>query len=81
VLVDLPKDILQSVTSVLPHEIWPPALDLPGYRPVTRPHAKQVREAAKMISARERKMKKKKKKEKNKKRSAAQAKLPDKQCY
>jgi acetolactate synthase-1/2/3 large subunit len=51
VLVDLPKDVLQSVTSVLPHEIWPPALDLPGYHPVTRPHAKQVREAAKMISA------------------------------
>ncbi|WP_462188748.1 biosynthetic-type acetolactate synthase large subunit, partial [Frankia sp. CcWB2] len=50
VLVDLPKDILQSVTSVLPHDVWPPALDLPGYRPVTRPHGKQVREAAKMIS-------------------------------
>ncbi|EIV95888.1 acetolactate synthase large subunit [Frankia sp. QA3] len=51
VLVDLPKDILQSVTSVLPHEIWPPTLDLPGYRPITRPHNKQVREAAKLISA------------------------------
>ncbi|KJE22070.1 acetolactate synthase, large subunit [Frankia torreyi] len=51
VLVDLPKDILQSVTSVLPHEIWPPTLDLPGYRPITRPHSKQVREAAKLISA------------------------------
>ncbi len=51
VLVDLPKDILQAVTSVLPHEVWPPTLDLPGYRPVTRPHAKQIREAAKMISA------------------------------
>ncbi|WP_269799871.1 MULTISPECIES: acetolactate synthase large subunit [Pseudofrankia] len=51
VLVDLPKDVMQSLTSVLPHEVWPPALDLPGYRPVTRPHAKQVREAAKMISS------------------------------
>ncbi|CAO5164834.1 acetohydroxy-acid synthase (large subunit) [Frankia sp. AiPs1] len=51
VLVDLPKDILQSVTRVLPHEVWPPVLNLPGYRPVTRPHAKQVREAAKLISA------------------------------
>ncbi len=51
VLVDLPKDILQSVTSVLPHEIWPPTLDLPGYRPIIRPHSKQVREAAKLISA------------------------------
>jgi acetolactate synthase-1/2/3 large subunit len=51
VLVDLPKDVLQGLTPVLPHEMWPPQLDLPGYRPVTRPHAKQVREAAKMISA------------------------------
>nr|WP_283098041.1 acetolactate synthase large subunit [Frankia sp. AgB32] len=51
VLVDLPKDILQAVTAVLPHEVWPPTLDLPGYRPVTRPHGKQVREAAKLISA------------------------------
>jgi acetolactate synthase I/II/III large subunit len=51
VLVDLPKDVLQAVTGVLPHEIWPPALDLAGYRPVTRPHAKQVREAARLISS------------------------------
>jgi acetolactate synthase-1/2/3 large subunit len=51
VLVDLPKDVLQSTTAVLPQQVWPPALDLPGYRPVTRPHAKQVREAAKLISA------------------------------
>jgi acetolactate synthase-1/2/3 large subunit len=51
VLVDLPKDVLQSLTAVRPHDIWPPQLDLPGYRPVTRPHAKQVREAAKMISS------------------------------
>ncbi len=29
--------------------VWPPKIDLPGYRPVTRPHAKQVREAARMI--------------------------------
>ncbi|SNQ45700.1 acetolactate synthase (acetohydroxy-acid synthase) (large subunit) [Frankia canadensis] len=50
VLVDLPKDVLQAVTAVLPHEVWPPSLDLPGYRPVTRPHGKQVREAARMIS-------------------------------
>ena len=28
---------------------WPTTLDLPGYRPVTRPHAKQVREAARLI--------------------------------
>ncbi|WP_131787490.1 acetolactate synthase large subunit [Frankia symbiont of Coriaria ruscifolia] len=51
VLVDLPKDILQSTTAVLPADIWPPTLYLPGYRPVTRPHGKQIREAARMISA------------------------------
>jgi acetolactate synthase-1/2/3 large subunit len=28
---------------------WPTELLLPGYRPVTRPHAKQIREAAKLI--------------------------------
>ena len=28
---------------------WPTQLDLPGYRPNTRPHSKQVREAARMI--------------------------------
>ncbi len=45
VLVDLPKDILQAQTSFA----WPPKMDLPGYRPVTRPHSKQIREAAKLI--------------------------------
>jgi acetolactate synthase-1/2/3 large subunit len=29
---------------------WPPRLDLPGYRPVTRPHGKQIREAARLIA-------------------------------
>jgi acetolactate synthase-1/2/3 large subunit len=46
VLVDLPKDILQDPTSFA----WPPTLDLPGYRPVTRPHGKQIREAARLIT-------------------------------
>jgi acetolactate synthase I/II/III large subunit len=50
VLVDLPKDILQAQTTFT----WPKQLDLPGYRPNLRPHAKQVREAAKLISASER---------------------------
>ena len=45
VLVDLPKDILQAQTTFA----WPPKMDLPGYKPVTRPHSKQIREAAKMI--------------------------------
>ncbi len=45
VLVDLPKDVLQARTTFT----WPPRLDLPGYRPVTRPHGKQIREAARLI--------------------------------
>jgi acetolactate synthase-1/2/3 large subunit len=47
VLVDLPKDVLQESASFS----WPPRLDLPGYRPVTKPHAKQVREAGRLIAA------------------------------
>ncbi|MFD8573092.1 acetolactate synthase large subunit [Streptomyces sp. NPDC057694] len=46
VLVDIPKDILQAKTTFT----WPPQQDLPGYRPVTKPHAKQIREAAKLIA-------------------------------
>ncbi|TWP43402.1 acetolactate synthase large subunit [Lentzea tibetensis] len=45
VLVDIPKDVLQETTSFS----WPPDMRLPGYRPTTRPHGKQVREAAKLI--------------------------------
>jgi acetolactate synthase-1/2/3 large subunit len=45
VLVDIAKDALQTMTTFE----WPSHIDLPGYRPVTRPHAKQVREAARMI--------------------------------
>ena len=45
VLVDVAKDALQAMTSFQ----WPSTLDLPGYRPVARPHAKQVREAARLI--------------------------------
>ncbi len=47
VLVDIPKDVLQEQTSF----VWPPELDLPGYRPTTRPHGKQIREAARLIAA------------------------------
>ncbi len=47
VLVDIPKDVLQAQTTFS----WPPQMDLPGYRPVTKPHGKQVREAARMILA------------------------------
>jgi acetolactate synthase-1/2/3 large subunit len=47
VLVDLPKDVLQVETVFA----WPPELRLPGYRPITKPHNKQVREAARLIAA------------------------------
>ncbi|MFH8348281.1 acetolactate synthase large subunit [Streptomyces sp. NPDC018045] len=46
VLVDIAKDALQAQTVFS----WPPHTDLPGYRPVTKPHAKQIREAARLIT-------------------------------
>ena len=45
VLVDVTKSALQSMTNFQ----WPTELNLPGYRPVTKPHAKQIREAVKLI--------------------------------
>jgi len=47
VLVDVSKDALQAETRFT----WPVQMDLPGYHPVTKPHSKQVREAARMILA------------------------------
>jgi acetolactate synthase-1/2/3 large subunit len=46
VLVDISKDALQAKTTFT----WPPDFDLPGYRPVTHPHAKQIREAARLMA-------------------------------
>jgi acetolactate synthase-1/2/3 large subunit len=45
VLVDVAKSALQAMTTYQ----WPTELSLPGYRPVTRPHSKQIREAARLI--------------------------------
>ncbi|MFD0691159.1 acetolactate synthase large subunit [Actinomadura fibrosa] len=50
VLVDIAKDALQATVDFT----WPVQLQLPGYRPVTRPHSKQVREAARLIVEAER---------------------------
>lgn len=47
VLVDVPRDILQGQCTFS----WPPQMDLPGYKPNTKPHSRQVREAAKLIAA------------------------------
>src|SRR6516225_8544931 len=46
VLVDVAKDAMQATTEFT----WPVPFDLPGYHPVTRPHSRQVREAARMIT-------------------------------
>ena len=45
VLVDVAKSALQATTAYA----WPNQLNLPGYRPVARPHAKQIREATRLI--------------------------------
>lgn len=47
VLVDIPKDVLQGQCTFS----WPPRVNLPGYKPNTKPHSRQVREAAKLIAA------------------------------
>ncbi|OBJ42446.1 acetolactate synthase large subunit [Mycobacterium colombiense] len=47
VLVDIPKDVLQGPCTFS----WPPRMDLPGYKPNTKPHSRQIREAAKLIAA------------------------------
>ncbi|MGV0633937.1 acetolactate synthase large subunit [Mycolicibacillus trivialis] len=47
VLVDIPRDILQGQCTFA----WPPTMQLPGYKPNTKPHNRQIREAAKLITA------------------------------
>ena len=46
VLVDVAKSAMQARTTFS----WPQEINLPGYRPVTKPHAKQVREAARLLA-------------------------------
>jgi len=46
VLVDIAKSALQADTTFS----WPTTLDIPGYRVSTKPHIKQVREAAKLLA-------------------------------
>ena len=50
VLVDIAKDAMQAMTTF----DYPETLSLPGYRPVTKPHGKQVREAARLIAGADR---------------------------
>ncbi|MGO1769356.1 MAG: acetolactate synthase large subunit [Microbacterium sp.] len=46
VLVDITKDAQQEEAPF----VWPPRYDLPGYRPVTKAHGKQIQAAAQMLS-------------------------------
>jgi acetolactate synthase-1/2/3 large subunit len=46
VLVDVTKDAQQNLTEFS----WPPVIDLPGYRPVTKAHGKQVNAAARLFA-------------------------------
>lgn len=46
VLVDISKDALQANTEFN----WPTSIDLPGYKPTTKPNSKQIREAAALIA-------------------------------
>lgn len=45
VVVDLPKDVSQAEMTW--H--WPEEINLPGYRPTTRGHPRQIKEAARLI--------------------------------
>ncbi|MEN8600776.1 acetolactate synthase large subunit [Microbacterium rhizosphaerae] len=46
VLVDITKDAQQAEAPF----IWPPKVDLPGYRPVTKAHGKQIQAAAQLLA-------------------------------
>ena len=45
VLVDIAKDAQVGKMEF----VWPPKVELPGYKPVTKPHGKQIQAAAQMI--------------------------------
>ncbi|WP_159498458.1 acetolactate synthase large subunit [Microbacterium sp. 18062] len=46
VLVDITKDAQQNSAPF----VWPPKIDLPGYRPVTKAHGKQIQAAAQLLA-------------------------------
>ena len=46
VLVDITKDAQNAKVPF----VWPPKIELPGYKPTTKPHGKQVQAAAAMIA-------------------------------
>jgi len=46
VLVDVPKDIANQTMDWY----WPDSIDLPGYKPTTKGHSKQIKDAARLMS-------------------------------
>jgi len=46
VLVDITKDAQQAMAPF----VWPPKYELPGYRPVTKAHGKQIQAAAALLA-------------------------------
>jgi acetolactate synthase-1/2/3 large subunit len=46
VLIDVPKDVLQAEANWY----WPETVDLPGYKPNTKPHPRMIKEAARLIT-------------------------------
>ena len=46
VLVDVPKDVSNQMMDWE----WPESIDLPGYKPTTKGHAKQIKDAARLMS-------------------------------
>jgi acetolactate synthase-1/2/3 large subunit len=46
VLVDVPKDIANQQMDWY----WPEGVDMPGYKPTTKGHAKQIKDAARLMS-------------------------------
>ena len=50
-----PGPVLVDVTKSAQNQecdfVWPPQMDLPGYHPLIKPNARQVREAARLIAA------------------------------
>ncbi|MDT0156987.1 acetolactate synthase large subunit [Microbacterium sp. ARD32] len=46
VLVDITKDAQQAIAPF----VWPPKVELPGYRPVTKAHGKQIQAAAALLA-------------------------------
>src|SRR2546422_332877 len=46
VLVDFPKDVANQMMDWY----WPESIDLPGYKPTTKGHPKQIKDAARLVN-------------------------------